>query len=238
MNTTPENPFARGYLAMVSERVRMIIYDDKQPPCYRTLHPSQLHLSDEHIEHLACRFNDDMVWVGTDPKPDPDLEAQCMSEGTVAAVIYQVTADHFGNAVHLGDFPTEAAAQSAILQMAFETGHYSRSWEISSAHVPQPDLWTFCFPASSGRSMGYFECFSLPGSTAVGFKLYSTPWSTNPSRRSFDASSSDVEARMRSEGVPEALIRILLLAGEADVRFLFLDPDAEAVPGLPVFPDD
>ena len=30
MNTTPENPFARGYLAMVSERVLMIIFDDKQ----------------------------------------------------------------------------------------------------------------------------------------------------------------------------------------------------------------
>jgi hypothetical protein len=161
-----------------------------------------------------------------------------LSEDTVAEAIYQVAADHFGSAVHLGDFPTEAAAQSAILQMAFETGHYSRSWKISSAHVPHPDRWTFCFPTSSGRSMGSFECFSLPGSTAVGFKLYSTPWSADPSRRSFDASSSDVEARMRSEGVPEALIRILMLAGEADVRFLFLDPDAAAVPGLPIFLDD
>ncbi|TFZ32681.1 hypothetical protein EWW49_36695, partial [Pseudomonas syringae] len=129
-------------------------------------HPSRRHVRLGHIGHLSCRCNDDMVWVGTDPKPDPDLEAQCMSGGTVAAVIYQVTADHFGSAVHRGDFPTEAAAQSAILQMAFETGHYSRSWEISSAHVPQPDRWAFCFPASSGRSRGYFECFSLPGRTS------------------------------------------------------------------------
>lgn len=238
MNNTPANPFIRGYLAIVSERVLMIIYDDKQPPCYRTVHPSQIHLSDEEIEHLSCRFNDDTVLIDANPKPDPDLEAHCLSEGTVAAVIYQVTADHFGSAVHLGDFTSEAAAQSAILQMAFETGHYSRSWEISSAHVPQPDLWTLYYPAGSRRSMGYFECFSLPSSTAIGFKLYSTPWSADPSRPSFDASSSDVEERMRDEGVPEALIKILLLAGEADVRFLFLDPDAAVLPGLPIFPDD
>lgn len=238
MNTKPENPFIRGYLAMVSERVLMIIYDDNQPPCYRTLHPSQIHLRDDQMEHRTCCFNDEIVLVATDIKPEPDLRAQCLSEGIVAAVVYQVTADHFGAATHLGNFPTEASAQSAILQMAFVTGLYSRSWEISSAHVPQPDLWTFCFPTSSARSMGYFECFSLPASTAVGFKLYSTPWSPDPSRRSFDASSADVEECMRSEGVPEALIKILMLAGEADVRFLFLDPDAAALPGLPIFSDE
>lgn len=48
MNNTPANPFARGYLAMVSERVLMIIYDDKQPPCYRTLHPSHLPFQRRH----------------------------------------------------------------------------------------------------------------------------------------------------------------------------------------------
>ncbi|MNR66237.1 hypothetical protein D3C85_1896240 [compost metagenome] len=36
-------------------------------------------------------------------------------------------------------------------------------------------------------------------------------------------------------GVPDALVRMLYLAGLADTRFLIFDPSASTLPGLPVY---
>ncbi|WP_240635696.1 hypothetical protein [Pseudomonas laurylsulfativorans] len=42
--------------------------------------------------------------------------------------------------MHLGDLPSEEAARTLIDLLAFSTGHYSRSWEISSAHLPTTEF--------------------------------------------------------------------------------------------------
>ncbi|WP_230388219.1 hypothetical protein [Pseudomonas putida] len=45
-------------------------------------------------------------------------------------------------------------------------------------------------------------------------------------------------ARLRADHVPPVLLRLLLLAGEADTRLLIFDPDATPLSELPMFTED
>jgi hypothetical protein len=52
----------------------------------------------------------------------------------------------------------------------------------------------------------------------------------------FDGTSyGELRQEQLAAGVPEALVRILYLAGLADTRFLSFDPSASTLPGLPVY---
>lgn len=45
-------------------------------------------------------------------------------------------------------------------------------------------------------------------------------------------------ARLRADHVPPVLLRLLLLAGEADTRLLIFDPDATPLSDLSLFTED
>ncbi|MEW5621971.1 hypothetical protein ABGT18_11730 [Pseudomonas putida] len=45
-------------------------------------------------------------------------------------------------------------------------------------------------------------------------------------------------ARLRADHVPPVLLRLLLMAGEADTGLLIFDPDARPLPELPLFTED
>nr|WP_274883541.1 hypothetical protein [Pseudomonas sp. ITEM 17296] len=55
---------------------------------------------------------------------------------------------------------------------------------------------------------------------------------------SSSCSIDEVSARLRDDPVPPALLQLLLLAGKADTRFLIFDPDAAALPELPLFTEN
>ncbi|UVL87117.1 hypothetical protein [Pseudomonas sichuanensis] len=66
-----------------------------------------------------------------------------------------------------------------IEQLSFTNGHYSRSWEISSAHLPADEFEFLQMCAWCRSPSSFFECFVLTSNNAVGCKLYSTPWLRN-----------------------------------------------------------
>lgn len=85
---------------------------------------------------------------------------------------------------------------------------------------------------------GFFECFVLNSNNAVGCKLYSTPWLRNIAAGGSYCCIEEVTARLRADHVPPVLLRLLLMAGEADTGLLIFDPDARPLPELPLFTED
>ncbi len=237
MPTFPSNPLARGFLSFRYERQLQILYDSYCEPCYRALHPSQQHLPDEQLSRCRCGFNDDVALVTGEHCVDPELMAQYTDTGTLTAVVYSLMADHFGQAMHLGDLPTEEAVKALVEQLSFTTGHYSRSWEISSAHLPRGEFQQLEERVWRGTPAGFFECFELVDSHTVGCKLFSTPWLRDPPPRSTTNVLAEVAARLQDDGVPPVLASLLLLAGQADVRWLLFDPDAAPMAELPLYLD-
>jgi hypothetical protein len=236
MPPSSHNPFVRGFDNLSYERVLQIHYDDAYPPCYRSLHPAQKQLPDEAISLQSCLFDDDCAII-LDAKGAPDwLEMPSLADGVVNTVVYQVTGQQLGHSHHLGDFSNEDAARQLLEQLSFATGHYSRSWEISSAHLPTEDVGYLRLRTRWRWPAGFFECFALPNSNAVGCKLYSTPWTMEI--ESGSSSTDEVLMRMHDDLVPPTLLRLLLLAGQADVRFLVFDPDASPLAELPLFTEN
>ncbi|WP_160108263.1 hypothetical protein [Pseudomonas izuensis] len=237
MHLSFRNPFLRGFSDLSYERVVQINYADNSPPCYRPLHPTQTQLPSEAINFQPCVFDDNCAVI-TDGHSVPGLvRMRCPADGLVSSVLYQMIGHHRGHPMHLGDLPNEEAARTLIELLSFSTGHYSRSWEISSAHLPTAEFEYLQERAWHPSPTGFFECFELSSSHAVGCKLYSTPWSMEAEGDSI-CSADEVRARMCDDDVPPVLLQLLLLAGHADTRLLIFDPDAAPIPELSLFTED
>lgn len=238
MSTFLRNPFLRGFQDLRYERVVQISYADDYPPCYRSLHPALNDLPDDSINYQPCLFDDDFAVI-TDGESVPKfVRMPYPADSTVSQVLYQVTGLHHGKRQHVSDLPSEEAAQDLIDQLSFATGHYSRSWEISSAHLPAEEFEFLRVCAWCRSPSGFFECFELSSNNAVGCKLYSTPWLRNIATGGSYCCIEEVTARLRADHVPPVLLRLLLMAGEADTRLLIFDPDARLLPELPLFTED
>ncbi|VVN69869.1 hypothetical protein PS726_00338 [Pseudomonas fluorescens] len=129
---------------------------------------------------------------------------RCPGAGLGSSVIYQTIGRHLGCPMHLGDLPNEEAARPLIELLSFSTGHYSRSWEISSAHLPTTEFEYLQERAWHHSPTGFFECFELSSSHAVGCKLYSPSWSMEAEGHC-GCSASEVSTRMRDDDVPPVL---------------------------------
>ena len=118
----------------------------------------------------------------------------------------------------------------------FETGHYSRAYEICSGHLPEEDWMEIQHLAEhADTSLLLFECFTLPDSDAVGFKLIGTPWIDEHLCNVMGYELSTLQAKQAEEAFPTEVIKILTLAAQADIRFLIFDPNAYVLEGLPLF---
>lgn len=235
---TASNPFARGYDNLHIERLLLITYEDDCPPCFRPLHDSQAHLPDHELQLFPCLFNDDFALISEGQSIPDELDERCPSTGLVRQVIYAVIGEMFNEQHHVGDLYALEEAQAMVHRLSFETGHYSRAWEISTAHLPEEAMlylegWV---SHSAPRQTGLlFELLPLPDCHGIGCTLIGTPWT--------DANLLKIESRpyssLRQEqldaGTPVALIEVLYLAALADVRLLIFDPDATVLDGLAIF---
>jgi len=177
MSTFLRNPFLRGFQDLRYERVVQISYADDCPPCYRSLHPTLNDLPDDSINFQPCLFDDDFAVI-TDGESVPEfVRMRCPAGGTVSQVLYQVTGLHHGRRQHVSDLPSEEAAQHLIDQLSFATGHYSRSWEISSAHLPAEEFEYLQVCAWCRSPSGFFECFVLSSNNAVAASCTRRPGS-------------------------------------------------------------
>lgn len=213
----------------------MITHDGDCPAVYLPLHSSQAQLPNWEMQQSPCVFCDDFALVTEGQTISDDLHTQCRDVGLVRTVLYEITAQFLGRPIHFGDQYLLESAQQVVQQLTFETGHYSRCWEISTAHLANQASQFLADLADSGKPTGLmFEAFRVPGCFAVGCKLYCTPW-TDQNLAAFDGSTAtQLRVEQFDAGVPESLVRALHLAALADTRHLVFDPDASELAGLPI----
>ena len=238
MSYTNNNPFVRGYDGLSIQRLLAISYDDNCPLTYLPLHPSQSHLPDGQVERRACIFSDDFVLITEDQAVPDELEAQCRSHGLARNVVYAVMAQEEGKPLHVGDTYSDEAAQEVVRRLRYETGFYSRCWEISSGHL---DTEAHRFLAEladiATPTLFLFIAFRIPYSPAIGLKLIATPWTDENLRAVEGITAKRLMQEHRKKGMPESLMQVLHLAALADVRMLVFDADAQVLDGLPIYDD-
>lgn len=235
MKIQQPNPFVRGYTNLRFQRVLLITYQADCPPCYKTLHPSQEHLQDHEVQLFPCLFTDGFALVSEGQTIADDLKDQCQSTGLIRDVLYEVQATEDGKTIHLGDTPSADSAQALIKRLTFHTGHYSRSWEINTAHVSEDAFQCLQQFAESSAATGLnFECFLLTDSDSVGCKLYSTPWTDEHLLAVEGITANQLKQQQLDTGLPAAMVDMLFLASLADVRFLVFDPNALVLDHLPL----
>ena len=235
MSYSNNNPFVRGYDGLSVQRLLAISYDDDCPLTYLPLHPSQSNLPDSQVERRACIFSDDFVLITEDQVVPNELQAQCRSHGLARNVVYAVMAEEDGKPLHVGDTYSEEAAREVVRRLRYETGYYSRCWEISSAHISHETGQYLANLADLATPEAFlFIAFRVPYSPAIGVKLISTPWTGQHLQDVEEISAEQLRQEHCSKGMPDDLAQILALAGQADVRILILDADAPVLPGLPL----
>ncbi len=241
--TQNPNPFVRGYWNLRVVRTLCICYGDGSPHVWRSIHTSQAHLSDNDLISSPCIVTSDFALIksGTDAISD-ELIAECDAvegingEGVVGAVVYAIHGDDLdGRPVHVGDTYSAEAARDVVQRLSFETGYYSRCWEVSSAHICQETGQYLANLADLATPEAFlFIAFRVPYSPAIGVKLISTPCTDKNLEYAEGISAEQLRQEHRDKGMPDDLANILELAGQADVRILILDADAPALLGLPL----
>ncbi|WP_434562887.1 ABC transporter substrate-binding protein [Pseudomonas sp. Z4-20] len=232
------NPFVRGYDNLSIERLLLITYANDCPPCFRSIHDSQAHLLDDALELFACLFNDDFALISEGQAIPDELDEHFQSTGLVRQVIYAVTGEMLNERHHVGDLYSLAEAQAMIHRLNFDTGHYSRAWEISTAHLTDEALHHLESRVGNAVSKPtglLFEPFALPDCNGVGCKLIGTPWTDYNLVKIEDRPYASLRQQQLDAGTPEALVNVLYLAALADVRLLIFDPDAAVLDGLAIF---
>ncbi|WP_297185330.1 ABC transporter substrate-binding protein [uncultured Porticoccus sp.] len=233
------NPFIRGYQSLSIQRLLAIRYEEDCPLTYLPLHSSQAHLADDQVYRFPCVFCDDFALVTEGQDISSELDDHCTGIGVVQTVVYAITADEYGTPLHVGDTYSHEAALEVVRRLTFDTGHYSRCWEISTGHLPSQALAYLEHLADAATPTGLlFEAFRIPGSHAVGVKLIATPWTdTNLGFIDGGGTTAALHQAQIETQAPQSLIDVMHLAAVADVRLLIFDPDALVLEGLPTFDD-
>ncbi|EMV8748364.1 ABC transporter substrate-binding protein [Escherichia coli] len=241
------NPFVRGYWNLRIARTLSISYEDGSPHVWRPLHASQQHLGDEELLSSSCIVTNDFALISNGTEPisaelltECDAVAGASGDSVVGAVVYAIHGDDFdGRPIHIGDTYSSEAAREAVQRLNFETGYYSRCWEISAAHLSERS-WQYLFGLASREQPEnfLFVVFPIPESPAIGIKLISTPWTDRNLEHVMGIGAGQLRQEHQDKGMPDDLVNILELAGQADVRILIFDGDAPALLGLPLVQSD
>ncbi|SFY09238.1 ABC transporter substrate-binding protein [Azotobacter vinelandii] len=237
MDAFHSNPFLRGYQQLSINRLLLITFEDDFPPVYRPLHRSQAHLYDHEVQCFPCIFCDEFALITEGHHIRDNLQDQCATDGIVRQVVYEIVGtDLESRPVRIGDAHSLHDAETVVRRLSFDTGHYSRAWEINTAHLPEADLQFLQQLASNFTPCGLmFEIFAVPGTGGIGCKLIGTPWTDQNLDLIGKPSIEAFREELFEAGVSETLFRVLHLAALADVRVLIFDPLAKVLEGLPVF---
>lgn len=237
------NPFLRGYRNLRISRSACVGFKDGSPHVWRPIHGSQAHLSDKDLISSPCIVTNSFVVItdGSEPMSD-ELEADCdmaegvTGEGFIGAVVYPILGDDLnGRHVYICDTHSIDAARELVQRLSFEPGRYSRCWEISRAHIEADARNYLAGLVDLGTPDAFrFTAFRIPPSDAIGVKLNATPWSNKALELAEGVTPQQLRRTFHDRGMPDDLARILLLAGQADVRILIFDASAPALPDLPL----
>lgn len=119
---------------------------------------------------------------------------------------------------------------------SFQTGHYSRCCEISSAHIAEEAVEQLSEMADIATPTScLFTAFRIPYAPAIGVRFIATPWTDENLRQVRGITAAELRKEHLDKDMPEHLVDILHLAAIADVRILIFDADAPVLDGLPIF---
>lgn len=233
------NPFKRGFdhtTSLWSRRALAIQPTDGAPLIHRDIPVDHPYLSDDAWLGQEVWFTDTHAGAVADFSWPIDQDA--VSHGVVVALVFGLYATEAGSTRHLADAPSAEAAGELLEAMRFTTGHYSRSWEISTDHLPGY-AWDYLATqaicrAPTGMLFEVFPVTPIHNSLVIGIKLVATPWTTSHLKCLEEHPASLRNEQLRAD-VPAPLVDVLHLAAQADVRFLIFDPDAGILDGLPVY---
>jgi hypothetical protein len=230
------NPFIRGYQNLHVIRTLCITHENDSPPVWRPLHPSQAHLTDDQIDQFPCVLCNDFALITEGQEIAEELEAQCQTEGLVRTVVYAVTGDDFGHPAHIGDTYSLEAAREVVRRLSFETGFFSRCWEVSTGHITEEAGRYLAELADIATPNGFlFMTFRIPYSPAIGIKLISTPWTDENLLHVEGITAAQLREEHLDKGMPKSLLEVIHLAGMADIRILIFDADAPVLDELPQY---
>ncbi|MFC4160741.1 DUF5983 family protein [Chitinimonas lacunae] len=233
------NPFIRGFSDLSVQRLVAIDYEADCPLAYRPLHPSQAHLKDGDIDRFPCTFCEDFALITEGQTVPDELDARCSGVGTVRAVVYAIMAKQMDQPRHVGDLYAADAARAVVERLRFQTGVYSRCFEISSTHLTIEANEFLAQLADIGTPLHFlFVAFRIPDSWAIGVKLLDTPWSDANLQSLVGITLADMRRLMQRQGMPDSLIDVIVLAATADVRMLVFDANAPVLDGLPIYHAD
>lgn len=148
---------------------------------------------------------------------------------TLCESSYVIHAQDQDQSLVIGAQPTLERAQHIVQRLRFETGHFSRCWEISAEHLPAgviSQLFLMCTDLHALQ----LEFFQNANQNVIGCKLRNTPW-TGKHLDLLDTSPTLLRQRQLEFGLAPEFVEILHLAGQADVRFLLFDPEARCSMG-------
>jgi hypothetical protein len=234
-----DNPFVRGFRRLSVQRLLAISTEPGTPLIYLPLHSSQDGVQDDQVLQCPVIYGEQFALKADEPYAPSNLLAECTSVGWVQTVVHALLTEVDGKAVHVCDTYSRSAAQALVQQLTFENGVFSRCWEISTAHVCQTSLQYLHGLIRSARpSTLLFDTFRVPVGNLIGIKLLSTPWTDQHLQAIENTTAQALREQHEAAGIPPMLLNVLHLAGEADVRFLFLDPDGLVLNDLPVHDED
>ncbi|WP_273828106.1 DUF5983 family protein [Pseudomonas sp. SBT1-2] len=233
------NPFVRGYQNLRIERELCISFADDCPSIHRPIHPSQTHLVDTELELCDCLFCDDFALVTDGHAVEAALKDHCPSAGTVLKVVYGLVGEQFDKPVLIGDNYSMQQAQKVMHSLTFETGFYSRCWEISTAHLDENGRRFLCdLVDCMQHPSSLFVSFRIPFAPSIGIKLIATPWTDENLQGIEEMTIQQLRQEHSDSGMPKSLIEVLHLAGQADVRILVFDADAPVLADLAIYEDE
>lgn len=94
---------------------------------------------------------------------------------TVREMSYVIHAQDQEHTLVLGIQPTLELARDIVQRLSFETGHFSRCWEISAEHLPE-DVLNQLFLMRTDLHALQLEFFENANQSVIGCKLRNTPW--------------------------------------------------------------
>lgn len=99
--------------------------------------------------------------------------------GSLRALSYVIHAKDRDHTLVLGVQPTLEQARQIVERLTFATGHFSRCWEISTAHLPEAVVDYLFSLAYADKPLHlrelHIEFFEMSGHSVVGCKLRNTP---------------------------------------------------------------
>lgn len=233
------NPFKRGFdhaTPLWSRRALAILPTDGAPLIHRDIPVDHPYLSDDVWLGREVWFTD--THAGAVAYSPGTIDQNDVSHGVVENLVFGLYATETGEPRHLADAPSAQAAGELLEAMRFTTGHYSRSWEISTDHLPG-SAWDYLatqamYRTPTGMMFEVFPVTQAHDCLVIGIKLVATPWTTCH-LKSLEEHPVSLRKEQLKADVPAPLVDVLHLAAQADVRFLVFDPDAGILDGLPVY---